>query len=111
MGGGMSGLWKIGVKGRKKNNKESKSEGAGSKVKTNLGNEINITPSTSHSTTTTNPGLKGTPNSSVDILNKNGDITTRRWFGSEGTQIRDVDFTNHGNPKMHPEWPHEHGLR
>ncbi len=86
-------------------------EGAGSKIKTNLGNEIDITPSTNHSTTTTNPGLKGTPNSSVDILDNAGNIKTRRWFGPDGTQTRDVDFTNHGNSKMHPEWPHEHGPR
>ena len=84
---------------------------AGNKVKTNLGNEINITPSPNHSTTTKNPGLKGTPNSSVDILDANGGIKTRRWFGPDGSQIRDVDFTNHGNAKVHPEWPHEHGPR
>ncbi|HEY9060820.1 MAG TPA: RHS repeat-associated core domain-containing protein [Pseudobacteroides sp.] len=88
-----------------------KSKGARSKIKTNLGNEIDITPSSNHSTTTNNPGLKGAPNSSVDILDGNGNIKTRRWFGSEGTQTRDVDFTNHGNPKVHPEWPHEHGPR
>jgi hypothetical protein len=86
-------------------------EAAGNKIKTNLGNEIDITPSSNHSTTTNNPGLKGTPNSSLDILDGNGNIKTRRWFGSDGTQTRDVDFTNHGNPKVHPEWPHEHGPR
>jgi len=85
--------------------------GSGNSVTTNKGNDIDITPSANHSTTTTNPGLKGTPNSSVDILNKNGEVVTRRWFGPDGTQIRDVDFSNHGNAKMHPEWPHEHGIR
>jgi hypothetical protein len=39
------------------------------------------------------------------------EIKTRRWFGSDGEQLRDVDFTNHGNSKIHPEWPHEHGPR
>ena len=47
-------------------------------------------------------------NSSVDILDGNGNIKTRRWFDENGNAIRDVDYTNHGNPKMHPEWPHEH---
>lgn len=89
----------------------SGNEGAESKIKTNLGNEIDITPSSNHSTTSNNPGLKGAPNSSVDILDGNGNIKTRRWFGSDGIQTRDVDFTNHGNPKLHPEWPHEHGPR
>ena len=87
--------------------------GSGSKVKviSNLGKEIDITPSKNHSATTKNPGLKGTSNSSVDILDSAGNIKTRRWFGSDGNQIKDVDFTNHGNPKLHPEWPHEHGTR
>ena len=81
------------------------------KVKTNLGNEIDITPSSNHSVTTKNPELNGAPNSSVDILDANGEIKTRRWFGFDGNQMRDVDFTNHRNFKIHPEWPHEHGPR
>ena len=87
------------------------SRGVGVKIKTNLGNEIDITPSSNHSATTKNPGLKGAPNSSVDILDSAGNIKTRRWFGSDGLQMRDVDFTNHNNIKQHPEWPHEHGVR
>ena len=55
--------------------------------------------------------MKGEPNSSIDILDKDGNIKTRRWFGPDGNQIRDIDYTNHGNPKTHPEWPHEHGPR
>lgn len=77
-------------------------------VITNKGNEIDITPSKNHSTTAENPGLQGEPNSSVDIVDRNGNIVTRRWFDEDGRAIRDVDFTNHGNPKTHPEWPHEH---
>jgi hypothetical protein len=79
--------------------------------KTNLRNEMDITSSSRHISTTNNPGLKGQLNSSVDILDANGRIKTRRWFGSDGNQIRDVDFTNHGNPEVHPEWPHEHRER
>ncbi len=81
------------------------------KVTSNLGNEIDITPSANHTTTIKNPGLRGTPNSSIDIVDSAGNIKTRRWFDSDGMQIRDVDFTNHGNAKLHPEWPHEHGKR
>ena len=84
------------------------SKGAGSKIKTNLGKEINITPSSKHTTTTKNPGYQGAPNSSIDILDDAGNIQTRRWFGSDGKAVRDIDMTNHGNPKTHPEWPHEH---
>ena len=33
-----------------------------------------------------------------DILDKDGNISTRRWFDENGNAIRDVDMTNHGNP-------------
>lgn len=62
-------------------------------IKNNMGKEIDITPSLNHSTTTKNPGLKGEPSSSVDILDSNGNIITRRWYGPDGKLIRDVDFT------------------
>lgn len=78
------------------------------KAISNLGNEIDITPSSNHSTVPKNPGPKGTPNSSVDILDDAGNIVTRRWYDSNGNAYRDVDMTNHGNPKTHPEHPHEH---
>ena len=35
-------------------------------------------------------------------------IITRRWYDSNGNAYRDVDMTNHGNSKTHPEYPHEH---
>lgn len=86
----------------------SKSDGSSEKVTTNQGNEIDITPNSNHSTTNRNPGYRGEPNSSIDILDKDGNISTRRWFDENGNAIRDVDMTNHGNPAQHPEWPHEH---
>ena len=39
---------------------------------------------------------------SVDILDDQGNIITRRGYDSNG------DMTNHGNSKTHPEYPHEH---
>ena len=72
---------------------------------------INTKPSANHTTVTQNPGLKGKPNSSVDVLDANGNLKTRRWFDSNGNQVRDVDFRHGGSPKHHPEWPHEHGPR
>ena len=45
---------------------------------------------------------------SVDILDDQGNISTRRWYDSNGNAYRDVDMTNHGNSKTHPEYPHEH---
>ena len=44
----------------------------------------------------------------TDILDENGQVKTRRWYDSEGKAYRDVDMTDHGNPKQHPEVPHEH---
>lgn len=80
----------------------------GKKVISNLGNEVDITPSSNHKTVPKNPGPKGTPNSSIDILDRRGNIATRRWYDSNGNAYRDVDLTNHGNPSMHPEYPHVH---
>ncbi|WP_208970483.1 T7SS effector LXG polymorphic toxin [Listeria valentina] len=77
-------------------------------IQSNLGKEIDITPSKVHSKVSNNPGPFGKPNSSIDILNAQGETTTRRFYDRTGKAIRDVDFTNHGNSKMHPEFPHEH---
>jgi toxin YxiD len=45
----------------------------------------------------------------VDILDKSTNIIkTRRCYDNNGKAIRDIDFTNHGNPGQHPEWPHQH---
>ena len=69
---------------------------------------LDIAPSEKHSTSKENPGPIGEPDSSVDILDENGQVKTRRWYDSEGKAYRDVEMTDHGNPKQHPEVPHEH---
>lgn len=69
---------------------------------------LDIAPSEKHSTSKENPGPIGEPDSSVDILDENGQVKTRRQYDSEGKAYRDVDMTDHGNPKQHPEVPHEH---
>ncbi len=78
-------------------------------VLSNKGKIYDNTPSKNHSTTIKNPKPIGEkPNSSVDILDKNGNIKIRRWYDANGNAIRDLDMTNHGNSKLHPEFPHEH---
>ena len=77
-------------------------------IKSTLGNEIDITPSSKHTSVNKNPGPYGEANTSVDILDAGGNIKTRRWYDSEGKAYRDVDMSDHGNPKEHPEVPHEH---
>lgn len=51
----------------------------------------------------------GTPNSVVQKV-KDGKLITERYFGSNGKPYLDIDYTNHGNPKMHPVVPHEHNI-
>ena len=94
---------------------ESAAEDAGKVVESGkktiistLGNEIDITPSLKHTLVNKNPGPYGEVNISVDILDAEGNIKTRRWYDPEGKAYRDVDMSDHGNPKEHPEVPHEH---
>ncbi len=71
--------------------------GVGNSLITNTGQKLDTTPSKNHTTVNTNPGLNGEPNSSIDILGKDGSLVTRRWFDNNGDQIRDVDMTNHAH--------------
>ncbi|GGC87552.1 hypothetical protein [Enterococcus wangshanyuanii] len=90
------------------NTSYKKVSGAKNVIKNNLGKELDITPSKAHTKVNKNPGPFGKPNSSVDILDSKGELTTRRFYDGTGKAVRDVDMTNHGNPKRHPEYPHEH---
>ena len=53
-------------------------EGDSEAITTNKGNEVDITPSEKHTTTKENPVRGQEPNSSVDILDENGNVKTRR---------------------------------
>ena len=53
--------------------------------------------------------MTGAPNSVIQ--NFSGDVlTTERYFTSDGSPYVDIDYTDHGNPKMHPIVPHEHSI-
>ena len=80
-------------------------------VISNKGNIYGIKPAGNHGVVSKNPGLKGVPDSSVDILNDKGDFENRRWFNKDGVQFKDIDFTNHNKPQGHPEFPHAHMSR
>ena len=86
----------------------SREKGASKTITSTLGNEIDITPYSKHTSVNKNPGPYGEANTSVDILDVDGNIKTRRWYDSDGKAYRDVDMSNHGNSKEHPEVPHEH---
>ncbi len=38
----------------------------------------------------------------------NGTLISERYFDSNGNPYLDIDYTNHGNPKIYPIVPHEH---
>ena len=51
--------------------------------------------------------LKSKPNSAIQNY-KEGNLVTERYYGFDGKPYLDIDYTDHGNPKMHPIVPHEH---
>jgi RHS repeat-associated protein len=50
----------------------------------------------------------GNANSSADLLDEDGNVVQRRYFGPDGRAVKDIDFSDHGTPKQHPKVPHEH---
>ncbi|OYR95108.1 structural protein [Lactobacillus taiwanensis] len=51
--------------------------------------------------------LSAEPNTILDTY-KNGKRIKRRYYDANGIAIKDIDFTDHGNPKEHPIVPHAH---
>lgn len=51
----------------------------------------------------------GTPNS-VSKNYKDGKLDSERYYDSHGNAYLDIDYTDHGNPKTHPNVPHEHSI-
>ena len=49
---------------------------------------------------------KGEPDSSADLLNPDGSVKQRRYYGPNGKPIEDIDF-NHSDDGTH-EFPHRH---
>ena len=47
---------------------------------------------------------------SVHISYKDGKTHSERYFDSKGNAYLDIDYSNHGNPKIHPVVPHEHTI-
>lgn len=41
---------------------------------------------------------------------KEGELNNERYYDKDGRAYLDIDYTNHGNPKSHPEVPHEHKI-
>lgn len=51
----------------------------------------------------------GIPNS-VTINIKDGHIFSERYYNDSGGGYLDIDYTDHGNRKTHPNVPHEHDI-
>ena len=52
---------------------------------------------------------EGTANS-VTKSYKEGKLDQERYYGDDGKMYLDIDYSNHGNPKMHPKVPHQHKI-
>lgn len=52
---------------------------------------------------------RGDANSVVQNY-RNGNLSTERYFNEDGLPYLDIDYSDHGNPKMHPIVPHEHDI-
>ena len=50
-----------------------------------------------------------TPNSVTQNF-RNGILSTERYYDNKGNAYLDIDYTNHGNSKTHPNVPHEHDI-
>ena len=50
----------------------------------------------------------GKPNSVVQRVDADGKVIQERYYGSDGRAVKDIDYTDHGNPAQHTEVPHTH---
>ena len=109
MGSGLSGLY---------NNTRGSSGGGGSGKSSGPVNGKDYNSAGSDSVKTVNSVYKtnahslspdGQPNS-VTQNYKNGTLHSERYYNSDGKAYLDIDYTNHGNPKQHPDVPHEHSI-
>ena len=53
--------------------------------------------------------MESTPDSVVRNF-KDGMIYNERYYGNNGLPYLDIDYSDHGNPKMHPHVPHQHEI-
>lgn len=67
------------------------------------GSKYLVTQTTNHTISIT-----GVPNSVCQKIDDKGNLIKERFYDSNGNPIVDIDYTNHGNPKKHPNVPHKH---
>lgn len=52
--------------------------------------------------------IKGGPRNGIMYQFKNKKMYKQRYYDHKGRALKNIDFTNHGNPKTHPVVPHKH---
>lgn len=57
---------------------------------------------------TRNLPMKGEPLGVKTLVDSAGKVKQRRFYGEDGRPQKDLDLSNHGNPKLHPTVPHAH---
>ncbi|AEB75049.1 RHS repeat domain-containing protein [Clostridium botulinum] len=112
--------YNIGENNKEKSNEDNKPNKKQNKRKTRPGprrkkgrpvkNPNEVRPTGNHKTTSESklPIDNQDPSLTLDRINELGKIIARRFYDELGRALRDVDFTNHGNPKDHPIVPHVH---
>lgn len=53
--------------------------------------------------------MQGEPNSVTQKV-KDGKVVSERYYDENGNAYLDIDYTDHGNPKTHPNVPHQHRI-
>lgn len=76
---------------------------SGHDIKTVGGTSYTITTTTDHNIPT-----KGKPTSVIQKYDKNGSLEKERYYDDKGKADIDIDYTDHGNSKLHPKVPHKH---
>lgn len=75
---------------------------SGYSTKTMGGKSYSVNTTTAHSLPRTS-----SPNSVTQKYDNSNKLVTERYYDKNGRCIKDIDYTDHGNPKAH-KVPHEH---
>lgn len=54
------------------------------------------------------PSIKDGPKNGITYYFKNKKLEQKRYYDAKGRSWKDIDYSNHGNPKAHPVVPHKH---
>ncbi|MBR5419415.1 hypothetical protein IK110_04190 [Candidatus Saccharibacteria bacterium] len=55
--------------------------------------------------------MKGATPNSVTQNYVNGKLESERYYNERGEAYLDIDYSDHGNSKLHPNVPHQHEIK